>query len=300
MFLIMVGVLIAVALLFVVPMLFRAVRGDVDTEVDTNIYRDQLRELDADLAAGTLSKEQHRRARNKLENRMRENSGAAEDKSAPSAGRWLLVVGVGMIVLLALALYFMLGKQTGNSNDKQAAEQSSNVTQAQINAMVEGLAQRLKDKPDDVEGWAMLGRSYTTLRRFSDASAAYARAVSLMPGNAELLTEYADVLAMTNGRNMQGEPEKIILRALQSDPVNIKALALAGTAAFQRQDYRSAIELWQKLLKLVPAGDPWARTASANISQAQGLSGLPLSGQSLAGRMGDGSARGKSMPRAAP
>jgi cytochrome c-type biogenesis protein CcmH len=292
--------LIAVALFFVVPILFKAARGNVDMEVDTNIYRDQLRELDADLAAGTLNKEQHRRARRELENRVRENSASADEKNASSAGRWLVVAGVGMIALLALALYFMLGKQAENSHDKQAAEQSPNVTQAQINAMVEGLAQRLKDKPDDVEGWAMLGRSYTTLRRFSDASAAYARAVALMPGNAELLTEYADVLAMTNGRNMQGEPEKIILRALQSDPVNIKALALAGTAAFQRQDYRSAIELWQKLLKLVPPEDQWARTASANISQAQGLSGLPLSGQPFAVRANEGAARGKSMPRAEP
>ena len=231
---------------------------------------------------------------------MLKNSETAEDKTAPSTGRWMVAVGVTMAALLALALYLLLGKQGGDSAYKQAADQPPEITQAQINAMVEGLAQRLKEKPDDIEGWAMLGRSYTTLRRFSEASAAYARAVALAPGNAVLLTEYADVMGMTNGRNMQGEPEKIIRRALQADPNNIKALALAGTAAFQRKDYRSAIELWQKLLKLVPPEDQWARTAVANISQAQGLSGLPMSAQPFAGRADTLPARSMPMPQTKP
>lgn len=283
-FLIMVGVLIAVALLFIVPKFFGAGWGNATAAgVDMDIYRDQLRELDADLAAGTLNKEQHRSARRELDRGLRENAGAADEKGAQSGRRWLVIAVMAAVLILALTLYLMLGNQTGDADRKVAVDGSPGVTQAQINAMVEGLAQRLKDKPDDAEGWAMLGRSYTTLRRFDEASAAYARAAALVPGNAELLTEYADVLAMTNGRTMQGEPEKIIQRALQADPKNIKALALAGTAAFQRQDYRSAIKLWQKLLKLVPPDGPWARTATANISQAQGLSGQPLSGLSKPG-----------------
>ena len=284
MFWIIVGFMIAGALLFIVPPLLGRARSQASTtrsEVNLSIYRDQLRELDTDLAAGTLSKEQYQSARSELEGRVLDDSGTGEMVIAPSSGghmRHWAIAAVIAVPILTVSLYLMLGKPGGlDSPHKTAgANQSQEVTQEQINAMVEGLAQKLKAKPDDVEGWAMLGRSYVQLRRYSDASAAYARAVALLPDNAQLLADYADVLAMNNGRSMQGEPEKVIQRALKADPNNIKALALAGTAAFQRQEYRGAIEAWQKLLKLVPADSQIAQQIGAGISQAQGLTGQPL------------------------
>ena len=282
-FWIIAGVLIAVALLFIVPPLLGRTKGQASatrSEVNLSIYRDQLRELDADLAAGTLSKEQYQSARSELEARVLDDSGTAEVLAQPSGGRmrhWAIAAVIA-VPILTVSLYLVLGKPGGLDSQHKTvgANQSQEVTQEQINAMVEGLAQKLKAKPDDVEGWAMLGRSYVQLRRYGDASTAYARAVELLPNDAQLLADYADVLAMNKGRSMQGEPEKIIRQALKADPNNIKALALAGTASFQRQEYHSAIEVWQKLLKLVPADSQIARQISANISQAQGLAGKPL------------------------
>lgn len=281
-FWIIAGFLIAGALLFIVPPLLGRAKGQASatrSEVNLSIYRDQLHELDADLAAGTLSKEQYQSARSELEGRVLDDSGTAEVVTPPSSGgRNWAIAAVIAVPILTVSLYLVLGKPGGLDSQHQAdgANQSQEVTQEQINAMVEGLAQKLKSKPDDVEGWAMLGRSYVQLRRYGDASAAYASAVAILPNNAQLLADYADVLAMNNGRSMQGEPEKVIQRALKADPNNIKALALAGTAAFQRQEYRSAIEVWQKLLKLVPADSQIAQQIVANISQAQGLTGQPL------------------------
>jgi len=281
-FWIIAGFLIAGAMLFILPPLLGRGRGQdsaTRSEVNLSIYRDQLHELDADLAAGMLSKEQYQSARSELEGRVLDDSGTAEVVTPPSpGGRNWAIAAVIAVPILTVALYLMLGKPGGLDSQHQTAgaNQSQEVTQEQINAMVEGLAQKLKAKPDDVEGWAMLGRSYVQLRRYGDASAAYARAAALLPNNAQLLADYADVLAMNNGRSMQGEPEKIIQQALKADPNNIKSLALAGTAAFQRQEYRSAIEVWQKLLKLVPADSQIAQQIVANISQAQGLTGQPL------------------------
>ena len=259
-FWIMVGFLITVAMLFIVlPLLGRGRNQALAThsEVNLSIYRDQLRELDADLAAGTLSKEQYQSARSELEGRVLDDSGTAEVVTPPpsSSGRNWAFAAVIAVPILTVSLYLMLGKPGGmdSQHQKPEATRSQDVTQEQLNAMVEGLAQKLKAKPDDADGWAMLGHSYVQLRRYSDASAAYARAVALLPNNAQLLADYADVLAMNNARSMQGEPEKIIQQALKIDPNNVKALALAGTAAFQRHDYRGANEIWQKLLKLVPA-----------------------------------------------
>lgn len=280
-FWIMIGLLIGVALMFVVPPLLGRSGGRTSasrSEVNLSIYRDQLRELDTDLASGTLSKEQYQSARSELEARVLDDSRADEAASPPGARmRHWAIAAVIAVPLLTVALYLVLGKPKELDSQHKADEiQSKKVTQEQINAMVESLAQKLKSKPDDVEGWAMLGRSYVQLRRYGEASTAYARAVALLPNDPQLLADYADVVAMNNGRNMQGEPEKIIQQALKADPNNVKALALAGTAAFQRQEYRGAIEVWQKLLKLVPADSPIVQQINANISQAQGLIDQPL------------------------
>ena len=280
-----VGFLTACALLFIVPPLLGRSRSHVfatRSEVNLSIYRDQLRELDTDLAAGTLSKEQYQSARSELEGRVLDDSGVADvvTKQSSSGGRNWVIAAVIAVPILTVSLYLALGKPGGLDSQHKAyeASQSQEVTQEQIKAMVEGLAQKLKSKPDDVEGWAMLGRSYVQLRRYGDAGAAYARATALLPNNAQLLADYADVLAMNNGRSMKGEPEKVIQQALKADPGNIKALALAGTAAFQHKEYRKAIEVWQRLLKLVPADSQVAQQISAGISQAQGLIGQPLAG----------------------
>lgn len=282
MFWIIVGFLTVGALLFIVPPLLGRGREQVAatrSELNLSIYRDQLHELDADLATGALSEEQYQSARSELEGRVLDDSGAAEAVTAPPGGRmrhWAIAAMIA-VPLLTVTLYLVLGKPQGLDAQHQTEEaQSQKATQEQINAMVESLAQKLKTNPDDVEGWTMLGRSYVHLRRYTDAGAAYARAAALSPNDAQLLADYADVLAMNSGRNMQGEPEKVIQQALKVDPNNIKALALAGTAAFQRQEYRKAIESWQKLLKLVPEDSQIAQQIGAGISQAEGLIGKPL------------------------
>lgn len=280
------GLMIAGAMLIILPPLLRRGKEQASasrSELNLSIYRDQLRELDAELAAGNLDKEEYQSARSELEGRVLEDSGTTDGAAATSSsgGRQWAIAVVAAVPVMAVFLYFMLGTPAAldGQHNKPAADQTHAATQEQIEAMVASLAKKLETKPDDAEGWVMLGRSYATMRRFGDASAAYARAAALLPNNAQLLADYADVLAMNNGRSMQGEPEKIILQALQADPNNIKALALAGTAAMQRNDYRDAIKWWQRLLALVPPDSQIARSVSASLSQAQGLSGQPLAKQ---------------------
>lgn len=283
MFWILVVLMIAVALLFIVPPLLGRGKGQgsapARSELNLSVYRDQLRELDAELAAGALNQEQYQSARSELESRVLEDSASAEAAVAatpPVSGRRLAVAAAVAIPVLTVSLYLVLGKPAGLDPKNVPAEPEQQVTQEQIVAMVEKLAQRLKEKPDDAEGWLMLARSYLALRRFNEAADAFSHAAELMPGNAQVLADYADILAVNNGRNMLGEPEKIIRQALQADPNNVKALALMGTAAFQHKDYRGAIEWWQKLLQLVPPDSQIAASINANISQAQGLSGQSL------------------------
>ena len=111
------------------------------------------------------------------------------------------------------------------------------------------------------------------LGRFSEAADAYARAAVKAPRDAQLLVDFADALAMARGQSLQGEPEKLVLRALEIDPGNLKALALAGTAQYERKDFKGAANTWRRMLPLVPPGSEDARAIQGNIDEALALAG---------------------------
>jgi len=140
----------------------------------------------------------------------------------------------------------------------------------QIEAMVDKLAERLKTTPDDVQGWTMLARSYTVLRRFGEAIPAYARAAELDPNNAGLLADYADAVAATQQTANNPRSMALLERALKADPNHFKALALAGSAAFDRGDYAVAISHWQKIAVQLPPESELAPRVQAMIADARG------------------------------
>jgi len=148
------------------------------------------------------------------------------------------------------------------------------VTIEQVEAMAEKLAARLKEQPDDVEGWGMLGRSYSVLGKHAQAMAAFKQAVALKPDDPVLLADYADSMAMVNGRSLEGEPSRLIARALEVDPDNLKALSLAGTAAFIRRDYALALRHWEKMQQVAPDSD-FARQIQDGIEEARRLTAAP-------------------------
>lgn len=275
--------LLAGALLFILPTLLRKEalvnRHALRDEVNLAVLRDQSRELDADFAAGTIDAASYQSARQELERRVVEDVQPDMTKAtAPSDKRWTAaLVGVA-VPAVAVSLYLLLGAPEGIDPAKTAAppkDQAHAVTEEQIAGMIAALAQRLQKEPDNAEGWSMLARSYNALGRFDDAAEAYARLVKLVPTDASLLADYADTLAMSLNRSLLGEPEKLIARALQVDPKNIKALALSGSAAFERRDYRGAVTQWNKILALVPPESDIARSTQNSIAEAQNLAGQP-------------------------
>lgn len=268
------GGLLAAAVLALVlrPLLARG-GGSAPTRraVNVAIYRDQLRELDADLAAGTLAREDHERARGELEARALRDVEAGDEPAPRGSGRpAALAVGLAL-PLAALAIYLAVGNPAAIVAPPQAGE----VSAAQIESMVAGLAARLRENPDDTDGWKMLGRSYMVLGRFGEAVDAYAKAALRAPRDAQLLADFADALAMSRGQRLEGEPERLVARALEIDPGNLKALALAGTAAFERGDYARAAELWERMLPNVPAGSEEAGVIRENVAEARKRAAAP-------------------------
>ncbi len=268
------AVLVLVALAFLLPPLLgrgRAAGQSTLRESNVALHRSQLKELDADLAAGTLSPGEHEEARRELERRLLDDAGAPDTPVATGTGRGTAIAAGIAVPLAALLLYFAVGNPGALS--PEAAGDAHAITRGQIESMVERLAARMKENPDDPEGWTMLGRSYAVLDRHAEAAAAYASAVKRSPPNAQLLADYADALAMSQGRKLQGEPERIIAQALKVDPDNVKALALAGTVAFQNQDFKRAIGHWERILKVVPPDSEIAEAVRDSIADARKVAG---------------------------
>ncbi|MDA8109670.1 MAG: c-type cytochrome biogenesis protein CcmI [Betaproteobacteria bacterium] len=273
-----VAALTAIVLLVLLMPLLGSRRGGRVSRRALNIavYRDQIAELDAELGAGSLSAAEHDKARRELEARLLEDVEQPAAQPSRRSGRWA-AIALGLAVpVLALGLYGLVGNPgalVGTSNTAQPP--THGVTQAEVEAMVAKLAARMREHPDEAEGWIMLGRSYAALGRMDESVDAYAHAVKLEPQNADLLADYADVLGFAQGKRLIGKPEELIAKALQIDPRNVKALALAGTAAFQRQDYKSAAAYWQRILPLVPPDSEDARALLANVNEARARAGEP-------------------------
>jgi cytochrome c-type biogenesis protein CcmH len=150
---------------------------------------------------------------------------------------------------------------------------AGNALPPDVQRRVARLAERLRDAPNDADGWLMMGRSYVALGRYRDAAIAYSRAAALRPGDANVAADHADVAAMAQGRRFAGEPARLIDHTLAIDPNHLKALALAGTAAMELRDYRAAADYWSRFLARVPADSPAAANARASLAQAQALAG---------------------------
>ncbi len=264
---------LALALFFILPPLLRRdSKGEApDREtINVAVYRDQLAELKAELESGTLGEAQYDAARRELVERLSEDVPAQAGPAANSGmDRRMGLALAGALPVFAVALYMWLG------NPQALVGPSASVPVATVPGehdpvvMIEGLEARLRDDPQDANGWFMLARSYAAMGRFVESANALGRVVELAPPDPRLLADYADVLAMAQGRNLQGKPTELIAQALDLDPDNQKALNLAASAAYQRQDFAEALTYWRRLLQHLPPGSEAAAGIAATIRDVE-------------------------------
>lgn len=280
------ALLVLLALWFVLPPFLQQSdekKKDAQRAANLLVYQDQYQELEADLKNGLIAQEQYQQEKDELERRLlddvQKESADSSAASSPTARKFGYGVGAA-IPIAAVALYFLVGNPKGLSPAAaspqtlaDANQQGDMRSRQQMEANVAKLAQRLQQNPNDAEGWAMLGRSYMILERYSDAANAYGRATALNDKDAGAWVDYAEALAMANDRRLAGKPTEALDRALQLDPKNEKALDLAGSAAYQAGNYQKAIDYWQKLLKVLPPGSEELKTITDQIAKAKELAG---------------------------
>ena len=285
-FWIIAALFILLGLWFVLPALLQKPNQAEEVErLEANVlvYKDQYRELEADRKSDLIGETQYQTEKQELERRLLEDvpTKPVSDKAQQAPVRNSFAYGVAAFIPIgALIFYLSIGNPKGldaasapPTGPAAAAEQPGTMSPQQTAANIEKLAERLKQNPNDVQGWQMLARSYLMQEKFSDAAGALEHLTSINPKDAGAWADYAEALALANGQNLAGKPTEAINRALQIDPNNQKALDLAGTAAYQAGDYQKAMEQWQKLLKLLPAGSEELKTITAQISKAKELAG---------------------------
>ena len=174
----------------------------------------------------------------------------------------LLLVGGGLYVWQNVDNLkgFVLAAQSGASNAR---------IPPMVFDMVAKLEKRLATQPNDAEGWARLGRSYVVLERKEKALAAYAKAHELAPNNAVVLSDYAWLVFNENPGLTTGLVQTLYGRLAKLEPAHPDALWFLGFSAYQQGDYRKAVGLWERLLKLLPAQDPGRQHLQQAITNAR-------------------------------
>lgn len=260
---------LAVALAFVLPPLLRRDPGgspDDPVVARAALQRSQLAELDADLRAGTLALEHYDEARGEL--RDAAPAAVAPAAGATGRGRWAAFALAGVVPVAAITAYLALGSPSHLLPGAVPAPVAAG-GQHDPEAMVAALVEKLQQHPDDGAGWAMLGRSYVALGRSQEGAQAFARAAALTPGDAALLADYAEAVALAQNGSMAGVPANLVARALAIDPNEQKALMLAGVVANQGGDFAQAVSYWRRLLAMIPSDGDLARQLAAAIATAQ-------------------------------
>jgi cytochrome c-type biogenesis protein CcmH len=149
------------------------------------------------------------------------------------------------------------------------ASQAAGMDPTQFGVLADKLRERLKNEPDNAEGWSMLARAYLMLERPADAVPAFERAAQLNPKDAGLVADHAVALGLRNGRSLRGEAAAKIAQALAIDPQNARALSLAGSLAFEEGRAEQAIAQWTRALAHAPAEGEFAQQLRGSIEQAK-------------------------------
>lgn len=261
-FLVFAALMIAAALAFVLVPLLRHARNTAPVD-DTR----RLRALDEALASGLIDADEYAIKRAALANK------AAQPVPAAPRTRATFVALLAVALVLpasALLLYRLVGAPEALDPANLAPPPEAQHSAADMEKAIAGLAAKLKDNPDDAQGWALLGRAYAATNRADEARDAFRQAHEHAPDDADVAVEYAQALALAApDHKLQGESRTLLEGVIAKDAKNQRALWLLGISDYQNEDYANAIARWKVLLPLLQPDSDVARSVRNEIADAQ-------------------------------
>jgi cytochrome c-type biogenesis protein CcmH len=190
------------------------------------------------------------------------SEGAAPEKSArPLGPKTLVGMALGMVAILAVGgvlLYLKVGRPDMAQTQAPAAQGSDNMPAGHAGDMIAELEAKMRQNPNDPQGWQMLGWSYMSTGRYSDAAGAYGRAASLDPSNADYKSAQGEALVKAGDGHVSPDALAAFQAANKLDPTDPRARYFLAAAKDQAGDHAGALADWIALLKSAPPGAPWA------------------------------------------
>ncbi len=251
------------------------------TAYDITVYQDQLREVDADLDRGLLTAAQAEAARTEIKRRMLAVADAGDKRRAKGGGgggRLAAALAVALVVPVGTVIvYSDLGRPGLPDQPFASRDIPSDGLQEQMHQMaelVDGLAERLKETPDDAEGWMMLARSAKALDRYGQAADAYRRAIALGVRDPNFLAGFGETLIFANQGEIVPEAINAFEDTLRADPTDPRARFYLGMAQAQSGDMRGAIAIWRDLEREAPADAAWVAGLRERIAEAAAEAGI--------------------------
>jgi cytochrome c-type biogenesis protein CcmH len=247
---------------------------------DVEVYRDQLAEVDRDLARGVIEPRQAEAARAEIGRRIlaAADRGASEGRphapAGPARTRWVAVALCCAIPLGALAVYMQSGRPDLPGLPFASREVGPSGPPPEVLTAVANLSRHLETNPDDLQGWVLLGQVYDRMGRYRDSADALRRAVGLGRGDASITGSFGEALLKAEDGRLNEEARLAFEAALAADPDDPRARYYLGLGRFQVGDWRGALDRWAELVRRSPADAPWLPLARQRIAEAAGQLGV--------------------------
>jgi cytochrome c-type biogenesis protein CcmH len=274
--LIALGIALCVAVVFLWVLLRerKPVTQASQAKANAKVYRDQILDLDREHDSGHISDQEWQQSRDELSLRLLEDTSAVDDPAAKTEkpAIWTAVVLAVALPLGSMAMYMWVGQP--EALNPLALKTPDQVDPKDLTKMAQTLAEKLQDKPDNLQGWVMLGRTYRTLENFDAALRAYDSALKLSDDD-DLKLERIEIIAMQRQGQFEGEPWNVIREVLQRDPQHFGALLTAGSASYAEGKFADALKYWEQARKPLDANNPDLQGLESAIATVRERLGMP-------------------------
>ena len=270
------GIALCVAAIFLWVLLRekKPVTQASQANANAKVYRDQILDLDREHDSGHISDQEWQQSRDELSLRLLEDTAAVDDPAAKTEkpAIWTAVVLAVALPLGSMGMYMWVGQP--EALNPLALKTPDQVDPKDLTKMAQTLAEKLQDKPDNLQGWVMLGRTYRTLENFDAALRAYDSALKLSDDD-DLKLERIEVIAMQRQGQFEGEPWNVIREVLQRDPQHFGALLTAGSASYAEGKFADALKYWEQARKPLDANNPDLEGLESAIATVRERLGMP-------------------------
>jgi cytochrome c-type biogenesis protein CcmH len=274
--LIALGIALCVAVVFLWVLLRerKPVTQASQAKANAKVYRDQILDLDREHDSGHISDQEWQQSRDELSLRLLEDTSAVDDPAAKveKPAIWTAVVLAVALPLGSMGLYMWVGQP--EALNPLALKSPEQADPKDLAKMAQTLAEKLQDKPDNLQGWVMLGRTYRTLENFDASLKAYDRALKLSDDD-DLKLERIEIIAMQRQGRFEGEPWNVIREVLQRDPQHFGALLTAGSASYAEGKFADALKFWEQARKPLDANHPDLAGLENAIATVRDRLGMP-------------------------